>query len=146
MGKCSDVFGNAIFDVKSRHKTVQKIEISGKQVFSKSRQLTPEELNVCKNAFDEMQRPGIIEPSKRPCSSSLHMVPKKEMGDWRPCGDYRSLNRITVRDCYPMPQLSMVGLNGRKIFSKLDLFKADYQIPIHSDDRKNGRNYTFWFV
>ena len=65
------------------------------------------------------------------------MVPKKEIGDWRPCGDYRSLNLIAVRDSYPMPQLSMVELSGRKILSKLDLVKAYHQIPIHSDDIEN---------
>ena len=32
------------FDVEAKHKTVQKIETSGKQVFSKPRQLTPEKL------------------------------------------------------------------------------------------------------
>ena len=62
------------------------------------------------------------------------MVPEKEIGDWRPCGDYRSLNHITVRDSYPMPQLSMVEPNGRTTFSKLDLVKAYLQILIHSDD------------
>ena len=81
-----------------------------------------------------MQRLGIIQPSKSPYSSPLHMVPKKEIGDWRPCGDYRSLNHITVRDSYPMPQLSMVELNDRKISSNLDWIKAYLQILIHADD------------
>ena len=81
-----------------------------------------------------MQRLGIKPPSKSPYSTHLHMIPKKEIGDWRPCGDYRSLNHITVRDSYPMPQLSMVELNGRKIFRKLDLVKSYHQMPIHSDD------------
>ena len=123
MGNFSDVFDSANFDVKARHKTVHKIETSGKQVFSKPRQLTPEELKIAKTAFDEMQRPGIIRPSKSPYSS-LHMVPKKEIRDWRSWDDYRSLNHINVRDSYPMPQLSMVELNSRKIFSKLELVKA----------------------
>ena len=81
-----------------------------------------------------MQRLGIIRPSKSPYFSPLHMVPKKKIGDRRPCGDYRSLNHITVRNSYPTPQISMVELNGRTIFTKIDWVKALHQIPIHSDD------------
>ena len=36
-----------------------------------------------------MQRLGILRPSKSPYSSPLHVVPKKEIGNWRPCGDNR---------------------------------------------------------
>ena len=81
-----------------------------------------------------MQRLGIIRPSKSTYSSPSHLVPKKEIGDWRTCGDYRSLNHITVRDSYAMPQLSMVDFYGRTILSKLVLIKAYHPIPIHLDD------------
>ena len=136
MEQYSDFFGDVNCDVEAKHKTVYRFETSGKPLFSKPRQLTPEKLKIAKNAFDEMQRLSIIRPSKSPYSPPLHIVPKKEIGDWRPCGDYRSLNHITVRDSYPMPQLSMVELPGRQIFSNLDLVKAYHQIPIHSDDIK----------
>ena len=62
------------------------------------------------------------------------MVPKKDPGDWRPCGDYRALNQITVRDSYPLPQLSSFALHDKHVFSKLDLVKAYHQIPMHPDD------------
>ncbi len=61
---------------------------------------------------------SIIRPSSSPWSSPLHLVPKKTPGDWRPCGDYRALNRATVPDQYPIT-----------IFSKLDLVRAYHQVP-----------------
>ena len=49
-------------------------------------------------------------------------------------GDYRRLNAVTKRDCYPLPQLSDFSLFGKKVFSKLDLVKAYHQILVHPDD------------
>ena len=74
--------------------------------------------------FDEMQRDEIMRPTNSPYSTPLHMVPKREIGDWRPCGDYQYLNHITVRDSYAMTQFSMVHSN---------LVIAYHQIPTHSD-------------
>ncbi|GFX21903.1 retrovirus-related Pol polyprotein from transposon opus [Trichonephila clavipes] len=50
----------------------------------------------------------------------------------RPVGDYRQLDSVTEFDSYPMPYLNDFAhaLHGKRIFSKIDIFKAFHQIPI----------------
>jgi len=61
----------------------------------------------------------------------LLLVPKKD-GSFRPCGDYRRLNNVTVPDRYPLPYLQdfTINLAGKKVFTKLELVRAYHQVPI----------------
>ncbi len=63
------------------------------------------------------------------------MIPKKDRS-WRPCGDYRHLNLIPTPDKYPLPNMQDLsnGLDGCKVFSKIDLVKGYHQIPVALED------------
>lgn len=83
---------------------------------------------------------GIITPSSSSWSSPLHLVPKKS-GDWRPSGDYRSLNTKTVPDRYPLPNIQDFpsALQGTTIFTKTYLVRAYPRNPVaDSSTRKRA--------
>ena len=82
-----------------------------------------------------MEKSGIVRHSTSPWASPLHMVKKKD-GGWRPCGDYRRLNTATVPDHYPLPNIGDFSsrVSGSTVFSKLDLQKGYYQVPVEQRD------------
>ena len=77
---------------------------------------------------------GIFRPiGCQPCTWYLC---KHTPGDWRPCGYFRALNRITVLDWYPVPHLQdfTASLQGTTIFTHTDLVRAYHQIPVAVED------------
>ncbi|KMQ83606.1 gag-pol polyprotein [Lasius niger] len=79
-----------------------------------------------------MVEQGICRPSSSTWAAPLYMVPKNEPNSWRLCGDYRALNAATIPDRYPLPHIQdfTAGLHCKNIFSKIDLVKAYYQVPV----------------
>ncbi|XP_049312212.1 uncharacterized protein LOC125778460 [Bactrocera dorsalis] len=99
------------------------------------RRYSGEKLNVIKSEFNELLQLGIIRTSSSPWASPVHLV-KKKTGEWRACGDYRSLNAHTQPDSYPIPHLDSIVdcLHGKAVFSKIDIKKAYYNIRMCEKD------------
>jgi len=120
---------------KPLHSVSHALHTSGPPLSARARRLHSGQMEVAKKSFEDLERLGIVRRSSSPWSSPLHMVPKPD-GSWRPCGDYRRLNAVTVPDKYPLPNLQdlSANLHGNTIFSKLDLVKGYHQVPVNKDD------------
>ncbi|GFT32191.1 retrovirus-related Pol polyprotein from transposon 17.6 [Trichonephila clavipes] len=127
------------------HGTVHHIITTGPPVTARPRRLHPKLYDAVKVEFEFLLAQGIIRPSKSPWSSPLHVVPKSD-STVIPVGDYRQLNSVTEFDSYLMPYLNDFAhaLHGKKIFSKIDIFKAFHQIPIAECDIPKTAVTTPW--
>ena len=88
-----------------------------------------------KKYIDEALAAGFIRPSTSPAGAGFFFVGKKD-GGLRPCIDFRGLNKVTVKNRYPLPLMSTAfeRLQGASIFSKLDLRNAYNLVRIKEGD------------
>ena len=128
-----------------KHGVQHFIETKGNPVHAKVRRLSPAKAKSGKEAWFQLEKLGIIRRSCSNWASPLHMEPKSD-GTWRPCGDYKRLNNITVPDRYQLPNLRDFAnrLHGCTIFSKVDLLKGYHQIPVAPEDIKKTAIITPW--
>ncbi|GJQ98150.1 putative reverse transcriptase domain-containing protein [Tanacetum coccineum] len=97
--------------------------------------LTPFELKELSGQLKELQDKGFIRPSSSPWGALMLFVKKKD-GSFRMCIDYRELNKLTVKNRYPLPRIDDLfdQLQGSQFFSKIDLRSGYHQLRVHKDD------------
>ena len=91
-------------------------------------------LKELKVQMEELSK-GFIRPSTSPWGASVLFV-KKNDGSLRLCIDYRELNKVTIRNQYPLPRIDDLfdQLQGARVFSKIDLRSGYHQLKIRSED------------
>ena len=97
--------------------------------------LSPTEFEEMQKQVKEYLAKGWIEPSTSPYGSPILFVSKKD-GGLRMCIDFRALNKITIKNRYPIPRIEDLfdQLQGARYFTSLDLAQGYHQIRIPEED------------
>jgi hypothetical protein len=97
--------------------------------------MAPAELKELKEQIQDLLDKGFIRPSVSPWGAPVLFVKKKD-GSMRMCIDYRQLNKVTVKNRYPLPRIDDLfdQLQGAQCFSKIDLRSGYHQLRIRNED------------
>lgn len=111
--------------------------LTDRPVVVRPRPITAEQKQIVVTEINKMLADGVIRPSESPYASEAVLVPKKT-GDWRFCVDFRALNKITVKDKYPLPRISELihAIQGSRYFAALDLRAGYWQVPMEKTSIK----------
>ncbi|GKA32595.1 putative reverse transcriptase domain-containing protein [Tanacetum coccineum] len=97
--------------------------------------LAPSEMKELSNQLQELLEKGFIRPSSSPWGAPVLFVKKKD-GTFRMCIDYRELNKLTIKNRYPLPRIDDLfdQLEGSSVYSKIDLRSGYHQLRIREED------------
>ncbi|GJY26176.1 putative reverse transcriptase domain-containing protein [Tanacetum coccineum] len=97
--------------------------------------LAPSEMQELSNQLQELADRGFIRPSTSPWGAPVLFVKKKD-GSFRMCIDYRELNKLTVKNRYPLPRIDDLfdQLQGLSVYSKIDLRSGYHQLRVRDED------------
>nr|GFA28802.1 putative reverse transcriptase domain-containing protein [Tanacetum cinerariifolium] len=83
----------------------------------------------------ELSDKGVKRPSSSPWGAPVLFVKKKD-GSFRMCIDYRELNKLTIKNRYPLPRIDDLfdQLQGSSVYSKIDLRSGYHQLRVREED------------
>ncbi|GFT54958.1 hypothetical protein TNCV_4492621 [Trichonephila clavipes] len=108
-------------------------------MYHSPRRLPFTERDIVNKQIDEWIQNGVIEPCSSAYASQVLVVRKKD-GSPRVCIDFRKLNRVLVKDHYPLPLIEDIldKLQDTRVFSTIDLRNGFFHVPVN----KQSRPYT----
>ena len=97
--------------------------------------MAPAELRELKAQLEELLSKGFIRPSISPWGAPVIFV-KKKYGSLQLCIYYRQLNRVTIRNQYPLPRIDELfdQLQGSRVYSKIDLRSGYHHLRVQDGD------------
>src|SRR5690349_22433650 len=97
--------------------------------------MSPLELDAMCKEPNKLLKNGSIKPSKSPYGAPVIFV-KKKNGELRMCIDYQALNKITIKNRFPIPLIDDLvdQLHDAKVFTKINLHSGYNQVRIHGYD------------
>lgn len=100
--------------------------------------LAPSEMKELSDQLQELLDKGFIRPSSSPWGAPVLFVKKKD-GTLRMCIDYRDLNKLTIKNRYPLPRIDDLfdQLQGSSVYSKIDLRSGYHQLRVREEDIPN---------
>lgn len=98
------------------------------------RRLSYSDKLIVNETIDELLKKGIIRPSNSPYAFPIVLPPKKD-GTKRMCVDYKPLNKIMIRDSFPLPLIDdcLERMEGNRYFTTLDLKNGFHQINMSEE-------------
>ncbi|GJY91893.1 putative reverse transcriptase domain-containing protein [Tanacetum coccineum] len=97
--------------------------------------LAPLEMQELSNQLQELANRGFIRPSTSPWGAHVLFVKKKD-GSFRMCIDYRELNKLTIKNRYPLPRIDDLfdQLQDLSVYSKINLRSGYHQLRVRDED------------
>ncbi|GJR76704.1 putative reverse transcriptase domain-containing protein [Tanacetum coccineum] len=97
--------------------------------------LAPSEMEELSTQLQELSDKGFIRPSSSPWGAPVLFVKKKD-GSFRMCIDYRELNKLTIKNRYPLLRINDLfdQLQGSSVYSKIDLRSGYHQLRVRDED------------
>nr|GEU81684.1 putative reverse transcriptase domain-containing protein [Tanacetum cinerariifolium] len=103
--------------------------------------LAPFEMKELADQLQELTDKGFIRPSSSPWGAPILFVKKKD-GSFQMCIDYQELNKLTVKNRYPLPRINDLfdQLQMSSIYSKIDRRSGYHQLRVRENEQEHGEH------